>query len=163
MPDRILLSALDAKWADHECIALWLALANVEVRSSEWCVALLSTMCDQHDGAHAVSAAYLDILDQVLGVRGLVDAEDGSKQHHGNIHAERVALTASATHVAQIQYVIGPRVSCRQEEDGAGMDPFHRYREDLFDRYSEGQSSNEGTEDGEPRSPTRTGSPVSSE
>ena len=59
-------------------------------------------MCDQHNGAHAISVAYLDILDQVLDVCGLVDAENGSEQHHGNIHAERVALTASAMHVVQI-------------------------------------------------------------
>jgi len=137
---------------NHECIALQLALANVEVRSLEWHVALLSTMCDQHNGAHAISVAYLDILDQVLGVHGLVDVEDGNEQHHGNIHAEHVALTTFAMHVVQIQYVIGP-----------GMDPFCRYCEDLFDRYSEGRSSNEGTENGKPHSPTCAGSLVSSE
>lgn len=160
MPDRVLLSAFDAKRADHDCIALRLALANAEVRSSEQQTAFLSTMRDQHDGAHAVSEAYLDILDQVLGARGLAEAE-GSKQHYKKTHTEQlVALAVSGAHIAQMQDVIGPRVSRWLGEGGDRKDPFRKYSEDPFDRYSEGQSSDESSGGGSPRSPTRAVSPV---
>ena len=160
MPDRVLLLAFDAKWADHDCIALWLALANVEVRSSEQQMAFLSTMHDQHDGAHAVSEAYLNILDQVLGACGLVEAK-GSKQHYKKTHMEQlVALAISGVHIAQMQDVIGPHVSRWLGEGRDRKDPFRKYSEDPFNRYSEGQSSDESSGGGSPCSPTCAVSPV---
>jgi hypothetical protein len=164
MPDRILLLALDAKWADHKCISLRLALANAEIKSSERRVALLSTMYDQYDGAYAVSEVYLDILDQVVGIHDLTDAE-GGEQHDKNTHRDQLAaLAVSHAHMAQMQNVIGLRVSrwLGEKEGGSGKDLFHKYGEDPFNRYSEGEPSNEGTEDGSLCSPTHAGSPASS-
>ena len=156
MPDRVLLSAFDTKWADHDCIALWLALTNMEVSSSEQQMAFLSTICDQHDGAHTVSEAYLNILDQVLGVCSLAEAK-GSKQHYKKTHMEQlVALAISGVHIAQMQDVIGPHVSCWLGEGGDRKDPFCKYSEEPFDRYSKGQSSDESSGGGSPHSPTCT-------
>lgn len=159
MPDTILLSALNAKRADHECIALRLALANAEIKSSEQHTTFLCNMRDQHDGAHAVSEAFLTILNQVLGARAQPDNE-GSKQYYKSTCAEHlISLSVSEKRMAQMQDVIGPRVS-RWLEGDAGEDSFRKYSEDPFDRYSEGGQSNEGTEDGPLLSPSHPGSPM---
>ena len=43
MPDRNLLSALDSKRADYDCIDLLrLALTNAEIKSAEWRIAFLN-------------------------------------------------------------------------------------------------------------------------
>lgn len=156
----MLLSALNLKQADHKCISLRLALADAEIETAEQHLAFLSTMRDQHDGAQAVSGECLKILDQVLGARGLVDAED-NKQYYRNLLAEqRVSSTVSGTHIAQMHAVIGPRVSCWLEEDGgAGKDLFRGHSGDSYDRYSEGGLSDEGTED---KSLPPRGFPISS-
>ena len=69
-----------------------------------------------------------------------------------------VALAVSEMHITQMQGVIGPRVSWWLEEGGVGKDPFHKYSDDSFDKYSKEQSSNDGTEDGSPHLLTRAGS-----
>ena len=69
MPNSVLQSALDAKQADHECIALQLALTKAEIKSFKRHLAFLSIMHSQHVEAHTISKAHIDILDQILGGR----------------------------------------------------------------------------------------------
>ena len=83
MPDRILLKAFNTKRADHDCIALRLALATAEIKSSEERMSFLSATRERHDGDLAVSAALLDILNKVLGVHGLAEVE-ANKHYYGN-------------------------------------------------------------------------------
>ena len=83
MPDRILLKAFNTKRADHDCIALRLALTTAEIKSLEERMSFLSAMRERHDGDLAVSAALLDILNKVLGVRGLAEVE-ANKHYYGN-------------------------------------------------------------------------------
>ena len=59
MPDRVLLSALDLKWADYDCLALQLALTTAEINLTAWRQAFLSTMHDQNDGELAVGGEYV--------------------------------------------------------------------------------------------------------
>lgn len=118
MPNSVLRSALDAKRADHECIALRLALAKAEIKSSERHLAFLSTMHSQHVGAHAVSEAHIDILDQILGGRCIEDVE-GSKQHYEAVRVDELAgLAVLEAHMGQMHDVICPRVSHWLGHDG---------------------------------------------
>lgn len=107
MPDRILQRAFDTKQADHNCIALWLALTMVEIKSPEEQISLLSTVHEQHNGDLAVSGAYLDTLNQALSSRSLAEVEE-NKQYYGNEHtAQLAALDAAQTHLSQIYDVVG--------------------------------------------------------
>ena len=60
MPDRVLLSALDLKWADYNCLALQVALTTAEIKFMEQQQAFLCTMRDQNDGELAIGGASLD-------------------------------------------------------------------------------------------------------
>ena len=60
MPNSVLQSALDAKQADHECIALQLALTKAEIKSFKRHLAFLSMMHSQHVEAHTISEAHID-------------------------------------------------------------------------------------------------------
>jgi len=121
MPDRILQRAFDAKQADHDCIALWLALTTVEIKSSEEQISLLSTMREQHNGDLAVSGAYLDILNQALGARGLAKVEENKQYYRNERTAWLAALGAAQMHLSQMYDVIGPGCSCWLCEDNGGL------------------------------------------
>lgn len=111
MPDRVLLSALDLKRADYDRIALRVALTTAEIKFMERRLAFLYTMREQNDGDLAVGGACLDILDQVLGMRGLGELE-GSQEYHRNARTEElVALALAGSHVAQLHDLIGPQGS----------------------------------------------------
>jgi hypothetical protein len=149
MPDSVLLSALDAKRADHECISLRLALANAEVKSSERRMLFLSTMRDQHVGAHAVSGTYLDMLDQILSSHDLEDIQGSKKFYTASREEQVAALAVSEAHVAQVQDAIGLRFSRWLEGHGSGKDP-----EDPFDVFSDSEegSSDESADSEDPLS-----------
>ena len=150
MPDRILLSALDLKWADYDHLALRLALTAAEIKYTERRQAFLSTTHDQNNGDLAVSGACLDILDQVLGMRGLVEL-DGSQEYHRNAHAEElVALTLAESHVAQLQDLVGPRGSRWLGEDSGGDKVFSE--EDCDDEDCDDEDcDDEDNSDGSPQ------------
>jgi len=121
MPDRILLSALDLKRADYDHLALRLALTTAEINFADQQRAFLSTMHDQNDGDLAIGGVCLDVFDQVLGMRGIVEFE-GNKEYHRNTRAEElVALTLAKSHVGQLQDLIGPQGS-RWLGKGDGVD-----------------------------------------
>ena len=109
MPDRVLLSALDLKRADYDRIALRAALTTAEIKYTEQRHAFLCTMRDQNNGELAVGGATLDILDEVLRMRGLGEPEGNQEYHRNARTAELVALTLAGSHVDQLQDVIGSR------------------------------------------------------
>ena len=121
LPDRILLLALDLKRADYNRLALQLALTTAEINFTEQRRAFLSSMRDQNDGALAVGGECLDILEQVLGIRGLVEHPSNQEYHRNARVEELVALTLAESHVAQLQDVIGPQGPRWLGEDG-GVD-----------------------------------------
>ena len=117
MPDSVLLSALDLKWADYNCLALQVALTTAEIKFMEQQQAFLCTMRDQNDGELAIGGASLDVLNEVLGMHGLGELE-GNQEYHRNTHtAELVALTLAGLHVGQLWDVIGPHGSRWLGED----------------------------------------------
>jgi len=121
MPDRILLLALDLKRVDYDRLALRLALTTAEINFADRRRAFLSTMHDQNDGNLAVGGVCLDVLNQVLSMRGVVEFE-GNEEYHRNTRAEElVALTLAKSHVGQLQGLIGPQGS-RWLGEGDGVD-----------------------------------------
>ena len=118
MPDRVLSSALDLKRVDYDRLALQLALTTAEINLTAWRQAFLSTMRDQNDGGLAVGGESLDILNKVLGMRGLLEHES-NQEYRRNARVEGlVALTIAESHVAQLQNLIGPQGSRWLGEDG---------------------------------------------
>ena len=117
MPDRVLLSALDLKRADYDRLALRVALTTAEIKFTEQRRAFLCTMRDQNDGELAVGGASLDVLDEVLGMRGLGELEGNQEYHRNARTAELVALTLAGSHVGQLRDVIGPHGSRWLGED----------------------------------------------
>jgi len=117
MPDIVLLSALDLKRADYDRLALRVALTTAEIKFAEQRRAFLCTMRDQNDGELAVGGASLDVLDEVLRMRGLGELEGNQEYHRNARTAELVALTLAGSHVGQLQDVIGPHGSRWLGED----------------------------------------------
>ena len=106
IPNRILLSAYDAKRADHDCIARRLALTSAEIKSSKRRQAFLATICEQHDGNLAVSQEYLGILERMLDNRGISAAKDDERYYHVEYANKAVALNISDMQLGQVLEVL---------------------------------------------------------
>ncbi|KAF8549154.1 hypothetical protein OG21DRAFT_1488767 [Imleria badia] len=127
MPDRILLSAFNAKRADRDCIAQRVALTTAEIKSSQQHVAFLSAMREQHSGDLTISEEQLQILDHLLGLRGLSELEQDAIYYQTAQTHELTTLGDCQSHVNHIQSVIGSRSSrWLQITGGVGNDPFSR-------------------------------------
>lgn len=147
MPDTLLLSAFDAKQADHDCIAKRVALATAEIKSAERRTTFLAIMRDQHNGDLAVSQEYLQLIKHVLDGRDLPHVEAQRQHYLAARTREAVTLTASDSHVRQMQEVIDSRNS-----RWWGGDPFEERGVNSFDRHRvEGQSDSEDLDEDEDR------------
>ena len=98
---------LYAKLADYDCIAIWVALATTKITSAEHRTTLLATMCNQHSDDLRVSQEYIQIINHVLNGCDLMNIKAQEQHYQPACAWEVVMLTASNSHMHQIQEVIG--------------------------------------------------------